>query len=137
MRAMMVLCCVAVAIVIATVSTSRGDGESTDVSSTAPTDDTTEPITGTAVMPLPGSDEQPIKDPFAPYEIGGQAAAWRKEDLTAAEQAVVDRGLADDQAAVHDAWAEAARGRSAQAKAGAAAALLGVDGPFGELGVVP
>ncbi|MBA2538141.1 MAG: hypothetical protein H0V17_00775 [Deltaproteobacteria bacterium] len=133
MRAIMVLCCIAVAIVIATMSTSRGDGDSPPGESA---EDTSEPITGAPVMPFKGSEET-TRDPFAPYGIGGPEAAWRYEDLTAAERAVADRGRADDQAAVQAAYAEVSKAIAVRAKAEAAALQLGFDSPLGETGVVP
>ena len=134
MRAMVILSCIAIAIVVATVSTSRGDGEPTDGSGSAP-DDTTEPITGSAVMPFKGS-ETPMKDPFAPYDIGGAEAAWKYEDLTQDEKVVADQGLNEDQAAVQDAYAIAARGLAELAKAESAAIQLGLDTALEVIGVV-
>lgn len=135
MRAILVLCCVAAAILIATVSSSRGDGESTD-STTVAADETTEPITGTASVPKTGDESIP-RDPFSPFETGGSAAEWSHDKLTAAEKAVADRGLDEDQSSVQDAYAAASRAMAAQAKADAAATQLGVDDNLDQLGVVP
>jgi hypothetical protein len=86
-------------------------------------------------MPNPG-DEQPMRDPFTPYDIGGAAAAWRLEDLTAEERVVAQRGLDDDQQAVQDAYAEAARDMATRARAESAATKLGIQ-QLGQIGVVP
>jgi hypothetical protein len=135
MRAMLLFLCVAVALVIATISKSRGEGGATDSSAIAE-DDTTEPITGKPVMPFKGS-ETPMKDPFSPYGIGGSEAAWKYEDLTRDEKAVADRGLNEDQAAVQDAYAAAAKGLAARAKSESAAIQLGIDMQLENIGVVP
>jgi hypothetical protein len=116
------------------IRVSRGDGDSVD-GEEAPIDDTTEPITGDPVMPTPGS-EQPMKDPFVPYDIGGPAAAWRLEDLHPEEQVVALRGLDDEQAEVQDAWAQAAHDLATTARAERAALAIGLENSA-SLGVVP
>jgi hypothetical protein len=113
------------------ISNSRGDVEPID----EPVDDTTEPITGEPVTPNPGS-EQPMRDPFTPYDIGGAAAAWSLEDLTAEERVVVLRGIDDNQQEVQDAYAEAARDMATRARAQSAAIKLGIQ-QLGQIGVVP
>ncbi len=115
------------------ITSSRGDVEPFD--EPEPIDETTEPITGEAVMPNPGS-EQPMRDPFAPYDIGGSAAAWRLQDLGAEEQAVAVRGLEDDQQEVQAAYADAARDMAMRARAESAARSLHID-HLAEIGVVP
>src|SRR5262245_41480474 len=88
LNAVLFLCAVAIAVSFATLTPSLGDDEH-------PLDDTdtSEPITGDPVMPLPGS-ETPMKDPFAPYDTGG--GDWTFEHLTAAEKVVAARGLNED-----------------------------------------
>jgi hypothetical protein len=121
-------------LIVFAVSVSRGDNPPIDEVGDSPVDDTTEPITGTAVMPQQGS-ENPMKDPFTPYDIGGAAAAWNYDDLTDAEKAVVDHGRADDQTAVQAAYAEASMAAADAAKAQSAQIQIGAD-LLGD-GVVP
>ena len=137
MRTLQILCCVAVAVVLAFVRASWGDGDGPSAGDEPDLDpdDTTEPITGEAVMPNPG-DEQPMRDPFTPYDIGGEAAAWRLEDLTPEEQVVAARGLDEDQSAIQEAYAEVARDMAEQARDAAVTSELGVAQLAG-LGVVP
>jgi hypothetical protein len=97
---------------------------------------TPEPVTGTPVQPAPGS-ETIQKNPFEPYGIGPPEEAVPYSALSPAEQAVVDRGRdASAYVPVHDAFAEAVRERSKQARAEAAAHELGVDS-LATIGVVP
>lgn len=134
MRVVMTVCGVVVAVVFATMSSSRGDNETSDPALT----EEAEPITGTEVTPFKGS-EQPMKDPFVPYGTGaeGPSDVWKYEDLTAAERAIADHGLNEDQTAVQDNYAAAARAMAVQANAESAAIQLGLDAPLGEIGVVP
>lgn len=118
MRVILFLCAVAIAVAFAT-STSRGDVES-------PADEPDENPEA-EVMPNKGS-ETPMKDPFVPYDVGDPNGVWRYEDLNADEKVVAARGLEQDQAAVQDAYAEAARGATEQVLAQAAAIHLGLDG---------
>lgn len=134
MRSIQILCCVAAAIVLAFAGASRGDGGGAG-DEPVPEDEMAEPITGEAVMPNPGN-EQPMRDPFTPYDIGGAAAAWRLEDLTEAEQVVARRGLDDDQAAVQAAYAKAARDGADEMDARRSAIRLRI-GDAALLGVVP
>lgn len=121
MRTIQILSGVAIAVILAFARASYGDdeGELPDELE-EPIDDTTEPITGEAVMPNPG-DEQPMRDPFTPFDIGGPAAAWRLQDLTAEEQVVALRGVDNNDQAVQDAYADAASEMAAQAKANVSA----------------
>ncbi len=137
MRTLQILCCVAVAVVLAFARASRGDGDGPSAGDEPDLDpdDTTEPITGEAVMPNPG-DEQPMRDPFTPYDIGGEAAAWRLEDLTEAERVVALRGLDDDQQAVQDAYASAVDDMASRARAESAAKELQLQ-HADQIGVVP
>lgn len=91
-----------------------------DVPGTVP-----EPITGTAVMPRPGSETQQ-RDPFTPYDPGPPEALWRYEQLSTAEKAVVDRGR-DTTAwrGIHGAYGAAVRERVPALRAQAAASQLG------------
>jgi len=131
MRALMIACGVVLAIVFATMSSSRGD-EASDPSST----ELTEPITGTAVEPTPGPRE-PVHEPFTPYDFGGPQAAWSYEQLTKEEKQVADRGLNEDQTAIQNDYAAATAALAAKASADRAALQLGVDESLGETGVVP
>ena len=80
-------------------------------------------------------DEQPPRDPFTPYSIG-PTKGWSYDDLTPAEQAVVDRGIATNSEAVHAAF-DAATIQQAQVAATEAAAIsLGVSDLW-SIGVVP
>jgi hypothetical protein len=134
MRVLVLLVCVALAIVLATVAPSRGDGESTE--SPPVPDSSGEPITGTPAEPLPGPRE-PRHEPFTPYSIGGPQAAWTYEQLKPEEKVVADRGLNEDQSAVQDAYAAASAALAANAAADRAALQLGVDESLQETGVVP
>lgn len=134
MRAFQILCGVITVIVIAFARASYGDGEPIDEPED-PIDETTEPITGEAVMPNPG-DETPMRDPFTPYDIGGPAAAWRLEDLKPEERVVAQRGVDQNTQEVQDAYAGAARDMAATARANSAAIAIGVQ-PLGQIGVVP
>lgn len=87
MRAIVISSCVVAVVIFAKVSSSQGEG---DTDSTASIDETIEPITGTAAMPIKGN-ETPPRDPFKPYDIGGAEAAWKYEDLTADEKVVADQ----------------------------------------------
>jgi hypothetical protein len=110
-------------IAVIAVAMAESDGQTDD----DPIDTGPEAITGTAVMPGPGSEQAPPKDPFAPYDIGPLEEAWQYHHLTPDEQAVVDRGMTADDSAVLDGYATAVRERSAQARTERAAIQLGVD----------
>jgi hypothetical protein len=129
---MLILVATIAGIVLATVSISRGD--ETQAEFPAPSD-STEPITGLPLLPLKGF-EQPGRDPFAPYDVGDPNATWEYEDLTADERAVADRGLDEDQTAVQDGYASAAKELGIRAKAESAAIQLGVDMPLEAIGVI-
>lgn len=133
MRVLVPLVCVALAIVLATVAPSRGDGESP----TPVPESSSEPITGTPAEPLPGTPREPLHEPFTPYGIGGPQAAWSYEQLTVEEKAVADRGLDEDQTAIQDAYAAASAALAATAAADQAALQLGFDESLEETGVVP
>jgi hypothetical protein len=136
MRAIQILCGVAVAIVLVFARASWGDGDGgVPDEPEDPIDELTEPITGEAVMPNPG-DERPMRDPFTPYDIGGPEAAWRLQDLTPEEQAVAQRGIDANDQQVQDAYAELARAAGARAQSERAARELQLQ-QLGELGVVP
>ncbi len=132
MRHLQILGCVAILIIVVFARASRGDGETEPIE--AVVDDTTEPITGDPVMPNRGS-EQPMRDPFAPYEIGAEAG-WKLDDLTPDEQDVALRGVATNPQAVQDAYAGAARDLAERARAEHPANELGI-AKLGEIGVVP
>lgn len=132
LRHLQVLGCVAILLIVVFVRASRGDAEPEAIE--APVDDTTEPITGEPVMPNPGS-EQPMRDPFSPYDIG-QGAAWTLDDLTPDEQDVALRGVTTNSQAVQDAYSDAARDLAARAKAAHPAAELGISN-LEAIGVVP
>lgn len=134
MRTIQILLGVAIAVILAFVRASYGDGEVPEEPG-EPIDETTEPITGEAITPNPG-DEQPMRDPFTPYDIGGQAAAWRLEDLTAEERVVAQRGVADNNQDVQDAYAGTAQDMAATARANSAGIALRMQ-QLGEIGVVP
>jgi hypothetical protein len=134
MRTIQILLSVSIAVVLAFVRASYGDGEVLEEPG-EPGDETTEPITGEAVTPNPG-DEQPMRDPFTPYDIGGPAAAWRLEDLTAEERLVAERGVDGNSQDVQDAYADAAQGMAAAARANSAGIALRMQ-QLGEIGVVP
>jgi hypothetical protein len=102
------------------ISSSRGDVEPIDESSDE------EPIIGDPIVPLPGSEEVPVD----PSREPDPETVWRYEILTAAEKAVMDRGLADDQGAVQAAYAAASADLADQAKAERAAILMGIDVPL-------
>lgn len=130
MREVLILAATIAAIVLATVSISRGDGEAQPESPT-PVDDTAEQ----PVLPLKGF-EQPGRDPFVPYDVGDPDATWKYEDLTDDERAVADRGLDEDQTPIQDGYASAAMELGNRAKAESAAIQLGVDMPLEAIGVV-
>jgi hypothetical protein len=110
-----------VAVLLTTMTaSSHGDPRPSLPKSSAP-----EPITGTAVMPEPGS-EMPTPDRFAPHDPGPPESLWKYEDLTPAERRVVDRGR--DTAAwrgVHDAYRAAIVERQPKLRAQIAASQLG------------
>jgi hypothetical protein len=133
MRWVLMLCCAVIAIVVAT-SISRSD--SGDSTTEAPATSTDEPITGQPVTPTPGS-ETPGRDPFSPYDVGGQGAVWSYDSLSAEEKAAADRGRdVKGWDGVNDAYRQAAMARAAEAAAEAAAIQLGVQN-LGATGVVP
>ncbi len=134
MRAWMISCGVVLGVVfvLATISPSRGDSEASEEA--ASTDDPAEPITKAASMPFKGS-ESPMRDPFAPYDVGDSNGVWKYEDLTADEKAVADQGLDQDQSKIQDGYAAAAKDIAARAKSDAAAIQLGVEN-LAEVGVV-
>ena len=132
MRHLQILGCLAILLIVVFARASRGDGEPDSLEPAF--DDTTEPITGDPGMPIPGS-EQPMRDPFTPYEIG-KGAGWTLDDLTPDEQDVALRGVAVNPQAVQDAYADAARDLAERARAEHPAAELGIS-KLGEIGVVP
>lgn len=111
------------------LSPSRGDVEPIDELA-----DDTEPIIGDPIEPLPGFEEIPSED--QPWEPD-PAMVWSYEMLTAGERAVIDRGLADDQAIVQAAYAAASADLAEQAMADRAALQLGIEEPLDQIGVVP
>jgi hypothetical protein len=126
-----------VVVVLATtviITTSRG--QSTLPSDPRPTSSESEPTDGIPVSPNTG-DENSIKSPFIPFGIGPPEAAWSYNQLGLDEKAVVDRGRdVVGWEAIHSAYRAAAIQRSAQARALAAAARLGVAN-LDTIGVVP
>ena len=129
MRYLMLAICVVAAIVFATAS-SRGDGEVAEPTSTD------EPVVGSPIEPLPGSDG-PQHQPFTPYDYGGPRAAWTYEQLTREEKVAADRGLNEDQMQIQSGYAAASAALSEQAMAERAALQLGVDEPLATIGVFP
>jgi hypothetical protein len=123
MRAIGIVVCVGLALLLATAS-SRGDGEPPQPPEEEPAE----------TMPLPGS-ETPMKPPFTAYSYGPPEARWDRADMSPAEQVVADRGLDSDYSAVHGGYMSAIEQRSAKARADAAARRLGIDTL--ETGVVP
>lgn len=99
---------------------------------------TPEPITGTAAMPVAGS-ETIVKDPFALYEPGPPGTkTWTYSELSPAEKAWVDKNAnAAGWDQIHAGWASAVRERTTQAAAEAAAHQLGIVDPLATTGVVP
>ena len=94
-----------------------------------------EPTTHPPVMPKPG-DEQPPRDPFAPY-AHGSPAPWEYDDLTAAEQAIIDRGVdTSSWDPVHAAFNAATIQQAQEVATEAAAIALGVS-DLTSIGVVP
>jgi hypothetical protein len=94
-----------------------------------------EPTTYPPVTPTPG-DEQPGRDPFTPY-AHGSLAPWAYEDLTAGEQAVVDRGFdTTSSVPVLTAFRTASIEQAVAAVAAAAGTALGVP-DLSAIGVVP
>lgn len=94
-----------------------------------------EPTTYPPIMPNPG-DEQPPRDPFTPY-AHGSPAPWQYDDLTPAEQAVVDRGVDTTSfEPVHAAFRAASIEQALAAAADAAGIALGVP-DLSAIGVVP
>ena len=130
MRVLICSVVVVVAIGLATVVPSRGEGDPVVA------EPSVEPVIGQPVEPLPAPME-PRHEPFTPYEYGGPPAAWSYEQLTVAERAVADRGLNEDQTAVQAGYAAASATMAALASEQRAALQLGVDEPLGEIGVVP
>ena len=95
-----------------------------------------EPITGTAVDPAPGSETQ-RHDPFTPYDVGDPAGTWSYNQLTAAEKAIVDKGRdTSGMVPVHAAFGAAVAERAQTAAATSAEHQLGIDN-LETLGVVP
>lgn len=135
MRVIPILCCVAAAVILAFGRASWGEPETLDEPIEDPVDETEEPITGDPVMPNPGS-EQPLRDPFSPYDIGGAEAAWRLEDLEPEEQEIALLGAERNPQATQDSYAEAAQELAEQARVDSAARTLQID-HLGALGVVP
>jgi hypothetical protein len=83
-------------------------------------------ITGSPIEPLPTSEPAP-KDPFKPYDIGEGVTPIAYEELSPAEQAVVDRGrnIAGWQE-IHSAYGAAAKELGTKARFQAAARQLGI-----------
>lgn len=132
MRHLQILGCLAILILVVFVRASRGDGEPEPLEPAV--DDTTEPITGDPVVPIPGS-ERPMRDPFVPHESGA-GVGWTLDDLTPDEQDVALRGVVANPQTVQDAYAGAARDLADRARAEHPAAELGI-AKLGEIGVVP
>lgn len=94
-----------------------------------------EPTTHPPTTPNPG-DEEPPRDPFTPYSIG-PVTGWSYDDLTAPEQAVIDRGVdTDSWEPVHGAFTAATLQRARAVAKEAAAIALGVS-DLASIGVVP
>jgi hypothetical protein len=109
-----------------------------DVDADPPTTTTSvaEPITETAVTPVPSADTV-IKDPLAPYGIGPVEEAVPFEALSPEQQDAADRAFdTATSAATHDAFAAAVIERSQRARAESAQHQLGIDS-LDTLGVVP
>ena len=119
MRTIGIVFCLGLAVLLATVSSSRGD--ETQPSSVA-TSDTT-------------AGSGPSFPAFQPYGVGPPEAIWTYEDLTADERVVADRGRSVDYSAVHDGYKAAVQLRSQKASADAAARKLGIETL--ETGIVP
>ena len=99
-----------------------------------------EPITGTPAQSAPGG-ESDQHDPFRLYGTGpalkdtSPKPVWHYSDLTAVEQAVVDRNRdTTGWVPVHDAFARATAERARQAAADSAAAQLDMNLT---IGIVP
>jgi hypothetical protein len=125
MRTTEILVCVALAVLVTTVATTRSDtGEEATSASAEP-----EPISGTIAMPQPGS-ELAARDPFVQYSTGQEgdpATLWSYQQLGSDQQRIVDRGMVQDHSAVNSAFAAAAMRRTDQARAEGAATQLGAD----------
>lgn len=132
MRTIPILCCVAIAVILAFARASSwaDDGDEPDF------DEGIESITGDPITPQPGS-EQRRKDPFSLYDTGAPDAVWPYETLNAEEKLVVDRGRTDTQPEVNAAFALVSAGIAEKAKAHAATIQLGLQTSPGEIGVVP
>lgn len=123
--------------ILLAAATTRSDVAATTDSTVDDTSSLPEPITGAPVVQSP-SDQPPPKDPFAPFDVGPPESIWPYESLTAAEQAVIDRGRdTTGWAQIHDAYATAVKERSRLARAEAAQHLLGLDSSLGSTGVMP
>lgn len=96
--------------------------------------DTNEPITGEPAKPNPG-DETKVKDPFEPYGIGPPEHAIARDQLSAREQAAVDRTKNAD-ATTLASYRRAVLQQSARITAEIAARQLGTDN-LKSVGVVP
>jgi hypothetical protein len=88
-----------------------------------------EPILGTAVEAAVGDEPPQLpKDPFTPYDVGDPASIISLDELTPAEQEVVQRGRnVDSWRGIHDSYGAAVALRSKQARARAAQHQLGID----------
>jgi hypothetical protein len=118
--------------VLLVTATTRSDVGTT----TADTASLPEPISGTAVEAAP-SDQPPLKDPFAAYDVGSPESIWPYDSLTHEEQRVIDRGRdVTGWQQTHADYATAVRERSRDALAGVAQHALGIDSSFEYTGVM-
>jgi hypothetical protein len=95
-----------------------------------------EPVTGEAVAPAPGSDTV-RHDPFTPYDPGPPEAQWSYNQLNAQERALIDKGKGvTAKIPTLNAFAAAAAERAQSAAATSAEHQLGIEN-LETLGVVP
>lgn len=115
--------------VLLVAATSRSD----DLSTTEPPPpviDFSEPAT----VPLGAN---PPRDPFTPFDVGSPSSSWQYDDLSAADQESVNRGLDTDAwRGIHDIYGAALTQRAAHASAEIAQRRLGLR-DLAETGVVP
>jgi hypothetical protein len=110
---------------VALVAGALADTDETAISEDPPLPEA-EYITETAIQPVSGA-ETTQKDPFKPYDIGEGVTPIAYEELSPAEQAVIDRGrnVAGWQQ-IHSAYGAAAKELGATARFQAAARQLGI-----------
>ncbi|MCW5803057.1 MAG: hypothetical protein KIT31_11780 [Deltaproteobacteria bacterium] len=125
----------------AVANTSRRSAAENADTDAAGTSNPDEPITGEPARPHEAPPSV-LKSPTEPYGIGETTAethpAWSYQQLSSAEQAIVDRGRESrttQWTAIHNSYKQAAALRATRAAAQAAAIQLGIEG-LGE-GVVP